>query len=434
MREHLLKKLVLFAAVFGAVLVSNAALAQQNEQDVDVLVTSDNAYAFAFGRYTGISQGNLYGEVWNSSAGDITGCGGAVGPEEYQIIKADEDTYLYIIAWSDDSVYQGTMAQFNLLRDGDVITSGDEDWEVFATGINYSSGTGPSLESINEQIALANAAAGDPATSSVTWVDSDGEPDGIGAWAATDMSHLNICDQRMPRSAQWMWYDLDPTDNLNPFIFQSVEYHREYLIFRIPVNFRPLDVDVIPSCDETGASLDVVVRSDGAIIDSVWYEYLGEEFTLCDGDCGADFETTISGIFPGTGVVSVFATSSDPSVYDDSDTQSWECTIDPPACTAENSVEMGTQNQFQVVSDCACVMISEASTPAWANNIALQPRSSDTAYPLSLDWESGAEGGSASLDYIWQRLPLSVDNESDTYVKLQGDCSGTIDITWWPEG
>lgn len=325
MKSKLLSKMIVFGMMIAAWAMPGAANAQQNEQDVKVIVTSDNGYSFAFGKEDGIEDGNLEGDIWNSLASDI------YLAEEYTVTKADEDTYLYIIAWSDDSVYQGTIANFELLRDGDIIATGEDGWEVFATGIDYSSSTGPALASINEQIAIANQALGDSATTSVTWVDMDGDPNGVGALVGFDHNAITSTYPAMPAGAQWIWYDPDTTDSItadgrNP----GNGYFREYLIFRIGLGatFNPLAVDVQSDCTETGGSFVVSVRSDGAVIDRVWYELNGVEVDLCNGNCGADYEGSFSLTGEG-GSFEVFATSSEADVYDDSDTVEWACDIEP---------------------------------------------------------------------------------------------------------
>ena len=56
--------------------------------------------------------------------------------------------------------------------------TGEGSWEGFATGIGYDVPTGgPPLDSINAQIAVANAAAGAPGTTSIGWVDAAGATD-----------------------------------------------------------------------------------------------------------------------------------------------------------------------------------------------------------------------------------------------------------------
>ena len=226
---------------------------------VDVTITSDNAYLFGFGDVYGITPGSLYGGVENCLAADIFSC--ATGPETYLSIPAALDGYLYIVAWSDEAVYQGTIAQFT---DGlkTILTKPGlpTPWEVFATGIDVDPRcpTGqppPTLAAINSQIALANASAGG-AGSSVTWVNENSA--GSNGRLEFDQ-YINYSgsnpDPPFPPGdvcgigpAQWMWYNPDPATISDPFT-QTVS--GEYLIFRIgplgPILDRP-----IPTLTEWG--------------------------------------------------------------------------------------------------------------------------------------------------------------------------------------
>ena len=73
---------------------------------------------------------------------------------------------------------------------------------VFASGADYtppSPGPGPALAEVNAQIARANAAAGDPATSRVGWLDAAGGghglPDRLDFGDANDGKGLEL----------WLW-------------------------------------------------------------------------------------------------------------------------------------------------------------------------------------------------------------------------------------
>jgi hypothetical protein len=78
--------------------------------DIDVVITADNAYSFAYGTIGNIAK--FFGGVEAVTAGQIFNCG--EGPEKYVVPGADAQnaTHLYIIAWDDSAVTNGVLARF----------------------------------------------------------------------------------------------------------------------------------------------------------------------------------------------------------------------------------------------------------------------------------------------------------------------------------
>ena len=74
---------------------------------VNVTITTDNAYLFGFGDAAGITQ--LSAAIENCYAADIYTCI-PTGVECYNV-PANLNSYIYIIAYSDDRDYQGAIAQ-----------------------------------------------------------------------------------------------------------------------------------------------------------------------------------------------------------------------------------------------------------------------------------------------------------------------------------
>lgn len=213
---------------------------------VDVVITADNAYSFGYGdggSITHFTQGQRAG-----TAGQIFNCN--EGPEEYTVPAADapDGAYLYVVTWDDLSVTQGVLAAFS--RDTGTVLTGDGRFEVCATGLDYSSGpdaqTGPSLTTINTQIALCNAGTGDPATTSKGWVSTAGGTT-TGALGQLAIGEANddatgtfplVCQPGqaaigIPPAAKWMWYD--PADGQGGDSFHSTGANRfkAFLIFRL---------------------------------------------------------------------------------------------------------------------------------------------------------------------------------------------------------
>ena len=188
----------------------------------DVTVTADNQY----GLYTGTqSQAlNYVGGEFAISASDIW------SPETYSM-TLPFNHYIYVTSWSDHAIYQGLMTQFD--NGTGLILSGDPQWEVTATGVTRDNGApAVSLLDLSDQIAFANAGS-NPS----------------GGWGAAFAGFYNNTSSLwgtaigggMSPLARWMWYDSGmDTDPDAPFMGFN---HDEYLIFRIPIDSKPIDPD-----------------------------------------------------------------------------------------------------------------------------------------------------------------------------------------------
>lgn len=253
-----------------AVMTAAALTSPGHAVDVDGVITVDNAYGFGFGDLAGLTTTSYYGGLRNTSAGQIangapvlfTGPTGpgytnpGVGPELYDLPSLAPPDYMYLIAWSDDSSYQGAIGSFTI-GTTTVGTLPNTGWEVFATGIDLDSGN-PSdtltnsvadVQLINDQIAIANANAGTSGTS-IGWVDENGVlPNGslgLGELAFSLDDNTGGSGgqlpfgaiQGVPSNARWMWYNEDPVNISNPFQASAgggPDGHKEFLIFRIQV-------------------------------------------------------------------------------------------------------------------------------------------------------------------------------------------------------
>jgi hypothetical protein len=225
--------------------------------NVNVSITSDNAYGFGFGPAAGMTT--YYGGIRNVLANEIYSSPPApavpnppspyelpgVGAEIYTVPAPAPTDYVYILAWSDKSVYQGTLAGFQLPNGPLVSGTG---WTVFATGINRNSWvtndtlTLADLPLINSQIAAANANAGGAGTSK-GWVDQNGllpnstPGAGVLALGPQNINGAFFGFNAVPgisNQSQWMWYNKDPNTYTNPFAYsgEGSGGHQEFLIFR----------------------------------------------------------------------------------------------------------------------------------------------------------------------------------------------------------
>ncbi len=243
--------------------------------DVDAVMTVDNAYGFGFGDVTGMTTSSYFGGLRNTTAAEITNgapvlfnAGDAnsgngftnpgVGPELYDLNGLPASDFMYLVAWSDDTSFQGAIASFTV-GSQTLGTVPGEGWQVYATGIDRDSNiVGDTLTNsatdialINSQIALANSNGGGAGTS-VGWVDENGLlPNGSAGSGALAFGDDNTGGgggtlpfgsiQGIPQSTQWMWYNENPAGISNPFDAgpEGADGHHEFLIFRIPVRNVP---------------------------------------------------------------------------------------------------------------------------------------------------------------------------------------------------
>jgi cysteine-rich repeat protein len=224
---------------FLAAVLSILACPAGVRADIDVAITSDNAYLFGYGDSNAFASS--FGGVINTTSGEIFFCPpSAGGVETYTIPSPAADDYIYVVAWSDDSVSQGLIAQF----DGGLnlkAYSGQGDWEVCATGIDFDSSSPPitgGASSINSQITLCNAGTGSPVTTSAGWVGLSGGTAGNLVYGEDNTSGGTFSALScMDTQARWMWFNADPVNIANPFTADpGTSGHKEYLIFRLPMS------------------------------------------------------------------------------------------------------------------------------------------------------------------------------------------------------
>jgi hypothetical protein len=229
--------------------------------DVHVRLTGDNAYGFGYGTDSSLlnyflgredgsnlifdcSEACTPGQPCSTGTCDTFGtCNDdRLGPETYIVPGADaqEGNYLYIIAWSDESVTQGVLGRFETADgSGRRIVTGTADWEVCATGMDYDPGSGgPTREVIDAQLAACAAGQGP----SAGWVGTtprnnhavaigeanDAAPGGAFPPTCTDSTK----GDSVPSDAKWMWYDWDTNDPADPFRSDG-DPHGEFYIFRL---------------------------------------------------------------------------------------------------------------------------------------------------------------------------------------------------------
>ena len=147
MRGKLFTLFLMVGLVLGTVGMSQAV-------QVDATITADNYYAVYSGNETGVSY------IGRNELG-TTGSEGAYNwsvPESYIFDVADGD-YIYIAAWSDASVTQAWLGEFDF--GGQTLLTNATDWEVFLTyeEPNYVNGDpAPTVDSVVANVIEANAA------------------------------------------------------------------------------------------------------------------------------------------------------------------------------------------------------------------------------------------------------------------------------------
>jgi hypothetical protein len=217
--------------------------------DVEAVVTTDNAFSFGYGSATSIDT-FIRGE--GSDGPGIFDCPVGHGPVRYVVPAAQAPTgaYLYVIAWADPDVTQGTLAQFKRVG-GQPIYSGDGAWQVCATGTPFDHlGAGPDQATVNAKIGECNLGAnGD--TFSKGWVTTAGALT-QGARGKLAFGEANdsaggdfpiVCHEDdagvggIDPAARWMWFD--PEDGQSPFVGNAGNRTQTFLVFRLPAGALP---------------------------------------------------------------------------------------------------------------------------------------------------------------------------------------------------
>lgn len=212
--------------------------------DVEAVVTTDNAFSFGYGNADGLTtfiQGTA------SDGPEIFDCPVDYGPEPFTVPAKDAPSgaFLYIVAWADRNVTQGTLAQFKRTG-GSPIYSGDGNWQVCATGEEFDGfGMGPNQARVDQAIVDCNAGSAGP-TYSKGWVNTSGAVT-TGAIGKLAYGETNedpggdfpvVCpiDDRGVRGidpqARWMWFD--PQDGVSPFQGNAGNRTKTFLVFRLP--------------------------------------------------------------------------------------------------------------------------------------------------------------------------------------------------------
>lgn len=207
------------ASLLALCLASATAPTAQAQQNFNVTITVDNAYALYLG--DPVSATSLEFTATNFLAAEIW------SPESFSFTAPDL-SFVYIVTWSDDAVIQGALADFQNTTLGGSVISGSSPWEVTATGIDLDNpDPPPTLADLTAQILLANAGTNPsngwvtPTASALTNV--------VGGGIHGPSPVIPGIDS----NARWMWYDSGLDSNPNaPFAGFN---HDEYLIFRIPV-------------------------------------------------------------------------------------------------------------------------------------------------------------------------------------------------------
>lgn len=195
------------ASVIALGIVASIGTAAQADL-VTATVTADNHYALY----------SSAGSTFSYHGGNELGAGGAPGTYNWSIAEPytfNAGDFIYIAAWSDDSVAQGVLGQFNTTSLGDILT-GDPRWEVYATNINLGDGSPhPTALAIGGHVTFATA-------NNLWETPFVGGLNGIAPWGTIAGVSAN---------ANWMWKNV-PGD---PDPLQGGSGAAEMLIFRTAV-------------------------------------------------------------------------------------------------------------------------------------------------------------------------------------------------------
>ncbi len=210
-------------------------------RDVAISLTADIQYVLAVGDTTTLHA--RIGEADNSGGTGILPCPVGVGPERWEVIRAEHPgaRVAYIATWDDQAIARGMVGQFASLDGSETYTlTGDEGWQVCAVG-EFPGGGGVLTD---DEFALGLAACNAGTAASGGWVDAAGalSPGAIGhlivGGAQGDGVPLGpVCDDPggVPLAARWVWYHPTLTDPVVALDATGTNDCDEYLIFRYPL-------------------------------------------------------------------------------------------------------------------------------------------------------------------------------------------------------
>jgi hypothetical protein len=225
-----------------------------------VVVTADNSYRFGFGdaralRSTfGAAEATEACEIFCCSVacsrdadcagarcGPLGACEDGRGAEIYRVPEGAVTSadFLYVVAWSDDSVTQGLLVDVRDPSGRPLARSGDPEWSVCAAGRDYDTGSGgPPDDEVSDWLARCDRGEGP----SRGWVGSErAGPPRLAIGERNDSAEGTfplVCGAPgfadTPTSdTRWVWMD---TGRGDPFTTPQPEF----LIFRIATR------DVLP--------------------------------------------------------------------------------------------------------------------------------------------------------------------------------------------
>lgn len=174
---------------------------------INATITADNHYAL----YTGNDSAMTFIGRNELGAGGAPGSYNWSNPETWSFTSG---AFIYIAAWSDDSIAQGLLAQ--ITGGSDTYNSGDARWQVYPTFANQGDGA----TALTPAQMVANVAT---ANSGNLWqTPYVGGQNGISPWGTVN---------GISSSIRWMWVN-NPNQS-NPL--QGGSGYGETLIFRMAV-------------------------------------------------------------------------------------------------------------------------------------------------------------------------------------------------------
>lgn len=184
-----------------------ALAAAAHADTINATLTADNHYAL----YTGDTSSVTYISRNEMGAGGAPGTYNWSQPEN---VTFTSGAFIYIVAWSDDSVAQGLLAQIS--GTADTYHSGDPRWQVYPTSVQRGDGSiEPTTTELEGHLALADA-------NNLWQTPSIGGNNGVSPWGTVPGIASNI---------PWMWVE-------NPQQSDSLvggSGYGETLVFRMAV-------------------------------------------------------------------------------------------------------------------------------------------------------------------------------------------------------
>jgi len=104
--------------------------------------------------------------------------------------------------------------------------------------------------------------------------------------------------------------------------------------------------------------------------------------------------------------------------------------------TVNASHDLGAEHTISSVRNDSCLTVTKYPNWApWINSIRIQPQAQGVGWPIPFTWKNCNTSGAGSLPAPWQEgVAAPIKATCPTNIKLGGNGTGSVSLTWWANG